>query len=190
MNAVNFKGANVVLAKTQEEYHNLPVFVEQQYPFRMVYGYSLNDEELEYLNNSRVVYGLQVTFGNKFAPVQMSIHPLVNVPENFEQPDIEDMDNMDVNVGSLNDMAISLNRKLSERRVWYHQVEKEGHLEGVLDVICMADCSIQETEGLAKRLLKKKGIEIRENDMVLVVIEVDGISIVNGASPVENQNKG
>jgi hypothetical protein len=73
MISVEFPQVNCALAKDQEEYETLHVFVDTTIPERpMTACFQLNKEEIDEIVRTGKLWYTQYTFGHLFQPVSMS----------------------------------------------------------------------------------------------------------------------
>lgn len=73
MEAVDFIGKNVEIAKNQPEYKTLPALVVPGPEGEVITCWQLSDDEIEEVIKTRRIYMSQLTFGGKYSPVQMHV---------------------------------------------------------------------------------------------------------------------
>jgi len=75
MKAVNFEGANLILAKDQPEFYQLPVLHD---PASGVchYCHELTFEEIQEVIKTKRIWSLQVTQNRGFNPINISVKPM------------------------------------------------------------------------------------------------------------------
>jgi hypothetical protein len=71
MNAVNFPGVNLTLAKDQPQYKPLPCMYLEGPQGEMITCFEMTEEELELIKKTRRIYISQLTFNNPFQPVHV-----------------------------------------------------------------------------------------------------------------------
>ena len=99
MKAITFPGCNVILAKDQPEYNQLPAMVIEENG-QYVICWEVSTEDLIELNRTRKLYYSQLTFGHPFQPIQLSV-------------DLEDMVNM---------LSLEVAKKAMEYTVEFHKL--------------------------------------------------------------------
>lgn len=84
MQAVEFEGFNLTLAKDQPPYRPLPVHLDKadpQTPFTACF--ELTDEEVAEVVKTRRIFCRQLTFGKLFHPILISVeNPISNIQSN------------------------------------------------------------------------------------------------------------
>jgi len=77
MRAVNFKQANVNLAKNQDQYNTLPAYMGQvgsePEETGFITCFELSEQEIENINKHGKIWYTQMTFNNQFHPMSMIV---------------------------------------------------------------------------------------------------------------------
>ena len=77
MQAVKFPEANVILGKNQDEYLNLPAYIQPGPEGFMHFKYKLSEEDLASLQKDPHIYFRQMTFNRGFSPVSVSVECMI-----------------------------------------------------------------------------------------------------------------
>lgn len=76
MKSIDFPKANIQLAKDQPQYQTLFVFMDkagEDRSFPVTCCLQLSEEELQEMNRTKKVWLTQMTFGNGYSPISMSL---------------------------------------------------------------------------------------------------------------------
>lgn len=71
MKAIDFKERNVIIAKDQEDYRQLPAFWNTA-EGSATFCFELNKEDLEQIQKTGKIWVKQLTFGNPMQPMNIS----------------------------------------------------------------------------------------------------------------------
>lgn len=89
MKSITFPQANIELAKDQPEYNNLPAFHGQvgsnHQETGFVFAMELSEEELNKINQTKVIWFSQLTFGRKFHPFSAWAESPFEAPKEYEK---------------------------------------------------------------------------------------------------------
>jgi hypothetical protein len=77
---VKFPESNATLASTQDEYEPLPVYVFPGLDRRMAFCCRLSDAEVDQIVATRTLWLQQLTFGNPFQPILLSVEKPDDIP--------------------------------------------------------------------------------------------------------------
>ncbi len=80
MIAVQFKGANCILAQGQDEYEPIAVFKFHDETGRVVGCFRLSDAEIAEIVATRTLWIQQLTFHRPFAPIALSTQRPADMP--------------------------------------------------------------------------------------------------------------
>jgi len=72
MEAINFKGANVVFAENQEEYNSLPAFKDED--GTVVTCFKLSEEEIKKISETGELWLSVMTFNQALQPLFLSVN--------------------------------------------------------------------------------------------------------------------
>lgn len=72
MQAVEFPEQTQILAKDQPQYQPIPIHYDPKYG-AATSCFQLSDEEVEEIVRTRRIWNTQVTFGNPYHPIRMSV---------------------------------------------------------------------------------------------------------------------
>jgi hypothetical protein len=72
MDAIKFKGANIVFAENQEEYNSLPAFKDDE--GNVVTCWKLSDEEIKKITETGELWLSVSTFNQPLQPVLLSVN--------------------------------------------------------------------------------------------------------------------
>lgn len=82
MNPINFKQANLVLARNQSQYRQLPVHhIKESTEGIIISKWSFTDDEIDYINKNKSMYISMMTFGNNPMPILPIAEELFNTDE-------------------------------------------------------------------------------------------------------------
>lgn len=70
MEAIKFKGSNVVFAENQDEYKSLPAYIDNNGV--VVTCWKLSEEEIKNINETGRIYLETLTFNNPLQPVMLT----------------------------------------------------------------------------------------------------------------------
>ena len=74
MRAIEFNEQNLILAKDQDQYNNLPVHVTTDHERQMISLHELSDDELKLINKTKRIWHGQLTYGRSYSPTWLSVN--------------------------------------------------------------------------------------------------------------------
>jgi len=78
MKAVKFNGSNMILAKDQPEFNQLPIRFEAGVAY---YCHELTFEEIQHIIKTKRIWGAQQIGSGSFHPMNISVEPLFDLDE-------------------------------------------------------------------------------------------------------------